>query len=216
MIGSLSAPPPPPPPFLYRFSRWVVTFFFKIGWRLSVEGVEHIPKEGGVIIAANHRSYADPPLLGVSIPREVHFLAKKELFHFRPFGWLISKLNAHPLDRGGDVAAFKASQRLLSQGYAIIVFPEGRRSKTDQFGKVKPGVGMLAMKSGCPVVPAYIHNSGHTTRFYPLRVCFGAPVFPGDSLSYDSLAEEIMKRVAAIRSRIQTSCQPFSGQSRNG
>src|SRR5207253_1193849 len=80
-------------------------------------------------IAATHRSFADPPLVGVSVPREVHFLAKRELFRFKPFGWLIGQLNAHPLNRrAGDVSAIRQAQRILKDGHVLIVFPEGRRS----------------------------------------------------------------------------------------
>src|SRR5258706_12353999 len=110
-----------PASLLYTVSKFACACFFKIGWRLEIKGLDHIPNSGPVIIAANHRSYADPPVIGLSVSRPVHFLAKKELFDFKPFGWLISRLNAHPLNRRAGVAAMKEAQRILQEGGVIIL-----------------------------------------------------------------------------------------------
>ncbi len=190
-------------PVLYRIAKISCFLVFKIVWRMKVYGKENVPKKGAVIIAANHRSLADPPLVGVATTRYVHFLAKEELFRFRPFGWLIKNLNAHPLNRGGsDIAAFKIAKKILSEGEGLIVFPEGRRSKTDELGKPKAGVGMLAHISKAPVIPTYIHNSGHLKDFKRLIVSFGSPIRYENFDSYERMAEDVMASIADLKSRL--------------
>jgi 1-acyl-sn-glycerol-3-phosphate acyltransferase len=192
------------PNIIYRFCRFVCFVLFKIIWGLRVEGAENVPSQGGVIIAANHRSYGDPPLVGVTSPRTVHFLAKKELFNFKPFGWLISQLNSHPLNReGGGIGAIKVAQRLLEKGYVVIVFPEGRRNKTDQLARAKPGVGLLSLTSQCPVVPTYIHNSGYLMNLKRLSVHFGKPLQPDSFSTYQELADAVMNQIQHIKSRVE-------------
>lgn len=183
----------------YRFATTSVRALFRIGWRLEVRGESHIPKHGPVILAANHRSFADPPLVGVATAREVHFLAKQELFRFGPFGWLIRQLNAHPLKRSGDVGALRAANRILEQGLVLIVFPEGKRMKTDHLGQPKPGVGMLAAVAKCPIVPTYVHNSGHFMKFRKLRVVFGHPIHVHGQPSYRHTADEVMKQIQKLK-----------------
>ncbi len=166
-------------------------------------GQENIPRQGTAIIAANHRSYTDPPLMGSSSPRMVHFLAKSELFEFRPFGWLIKNLNAHPIKRGRqDIAGFKAAKEILDNGNILILFPEGRRIDEDAFAPAKAGVGMLATLANCPVIPTYIHNSGYLKYFRPVTVAFGTPLSPKDYGSYQELADQVMVEMAKIKTRI--------------
>ena len=166
-------------------------------------GMENLPKKGPVIIASNHRSYIDPPIIGSVVHRDFHFLAKKELFNFKPFGWFITKLNAHPLNRASGIAALRAAQEILDENGVVILFPEGRRSPSDQLLKPKSGVGMLALKTGVPVVPAYIHNSGHLKEFKRVSVYFGVPIDPKKFKSYDALAEEVMAQIQKLKDQIQ-------------
>ena len=190
-----------PAPF-YRFSRFVVWILFRTLWRLRIEGAENVPPEGAVIVAPNHRSLADPPLIGCGVRREVHFLAKKELFRFGPFGRLISNLNAHPLNRAAGSAAFKTALKILHHGDILIMFPEGRRAKTDELGVGKAGVAMLARRTRTPVVPAYIHNSGYVTRFRRLRVRFGEPIDPSGFADDEPLAAEVMRRIGDLKAAV--------------
>ena len=184
---------------LYPAVRALAYFIFKVGWRLRVSGIENVPTTGPLIVAPNHQSYGDPPLVGVAIPREVHFLAKQELFVFPPFGWLIRCLNAHPLNRAGDIAAFREAARIIKAGGAIIMFPEGRRMDPGVLGAPKAGVGMLASLTKAPVVPVYIHNSGYMTRFRRVSVRFGEKVDPAGFGDYQAVAEEVMRRIAAMK-----------------
>ena len=127
---------------------------------LKLRGTEKIPRKGGVIIASNHIAGADPFLLGSAVPRELWFMAKKELF--KPFllGKFISKVNAFPVDRFGfDLEVIKVSIGLLKEGRALIMFPEGTRSTDGRIKNGKIGVGMLARKAVVPIVPVYLGNT---------------------------------------------------------
>jgi 1-acyl-sn-glycerol-3-phosphate acyltransferase len=187
-------------PFLYRSAKFLCYWIFTLIWRLRVEGEERLPKSGAMIFAANHRSYIDPPLLGSATDHYVNFLAKEELFRFRPFGWLIFNLHAHPLNRkGGDIAAFKTARRVLGGGETLIVFPEGRRNRTDQLLPARAGVGLVALMAKCPVIPTYLHNSAHMKEFKPLRVVFGDPIWPAEGESAQSIADRVMAAIARLQ-----------------
>lgn len=130
-------------------------FFFTL-YHHQVFGSENIPA-GPAIIAANHTSYFDPPIIGASSPYELHFLAKASLFDHPIFGAAIRKLNAHPVSgTASDLSSFKLICQLISEGKKVVIFPEGARSPTGQMLSIKPGIGMLAMRSNAPIVPAYI------------------------------------------------------------
>jgi len=189
---------------LYLFIRAIATSLFRGVWRLKVVGAENVPRTGPLIVAPNHRSYADPPLVGVALPREVHFLAKKELFSFPPFGWFIRNLNAHPLNRAGDIAAFREATRILKSGGGLIIFPEGRRMDTDTLGPAKAGIGMLGALSGAPILPVYLHNSRFMVRFRRVEVHFGKPIDPKVFGSYDEIATRVMADIAALRAARKT------------
>ena len=187
------------PTLLYAFAKNAALLYLKTGWRLRILGKENIPMDGPVIVSANHRSFADPPIVGATMPRRVHFLAKAELFRFRPFGWLISNLNAHPLNRRGDVTAFKIAKRVVADGEAMIVFPEGKRSKIEGFLPAKPGVGMLSLMTKAPILPAYIHNSSYMKAFHRITIVYGPVIRPDGFSDYQVLADEVMRRIAALR-----------------
>lgn len=188
----------------YRFCRAGLCVLYRLFWRLEVRGREHIPADGGLIVAANHRSYGDPPLVSVAMTRPLHFLAKQELFTFAPFAWLITALNAHPLNREGDIAAIRAARKVLKEGDCLIIFPEGTRSRTDELGAARAGVGLLASMSGAPILPVYLHNSGYMKAFRKVTIEFGRPFRAADlgpDASHQQIAEETLRRIAGIRGR---------------
>ena len=127
---------------------------------LRVRGAEHVPASGPALIVSNHQSILDPPIIGGAARRQIYFLAKAELFRIPVFGWLIRALHARPVRReGSDPGALRTAALLLEEGKALLVFPEGTRSLNGRLGERKPGVGMLAVTSGAPVVPAYVSGT---------------------------------------------------------
>lgn len=196
-----------PPTLFQRALYWIGKKFFlvafKLFWRLEIIGQENVPKEGGVIIAANHLSYADPPLAGACCSRNLFYFAKVELFKNPIFGWLIHQVNAFPVKRyEHDITAFKTAQRVLENGHALLLFPEGRRSKTGELGKAKPGVGMLAKRVHVPVVPVCILNSNRMKEFRKLKVAFGKPLFPGpsqDKSDYQTFSDAVLEAIANLK-----------------
>ena len=145
---------------LYWFCHALINAYMRTFCRLRLSGTENIPREGGLVIASNHIAGADPFLLGSTVPRELWFMAKKELFEVPIQGKFIAKVNAFPVDRFGfDLEVIKTSITFLKEGKALIMFPEGPRSKDGQIKEGKIGVGMLARKAGVPIVPAYLENT---------------------------------------------------------
>ncbi|WP_227764193.1 lysophospholipid acyltransferase family protein [Zhaonella formicivorans] len=163
----------------YEFARGLCRIYLKTFRRWQVEGAENLPSKGPVILAANHVSYLDPVALGCAFDRQVHFLAKEELFRIPLLGWIIDHLGAFPVKRGaGDRGAIRASLEILHNGGCFGIFPEGGRNKTSQLLlPFKAGAAMLAAKSGAPVLPvALIGTSGFSGK---VIVRVGKPIsFP--------------------------------------
>lgn len=145
---------------LYWFCHDLISIYMYTLCRLKLTGTDNIPRDGGLIIASNHNAGADPFLLGSTVPRELWYMAKKELFEVPIQGRFIAKVNAFPVDRFGfDIEVIKKSIAFLKEGKALIMFPEGTRSKDGQIKEGKIGVGMLARKAGVPIVPVYMENT---------------------------------------------------------
>lgn len=145
-------------------------------WRAQALGEQNVPLAGPLVVACNHISNLDPPLLGAYCPREIRYMAKKELFEIPVLGPLISAVGAYPVDREGTAtAAIKRSVEILRGGGCVGIFPEGGRNvHGDKEARV--GVALVASLGKAPVVPAYIHNSAHAGRFAAIKVAFGAPL----------------------------------------
>ena len=164
---------------LYGFCEIIFPWIFKIWLRWEVSGRENIPEDGPVVIAANHLSLLDPPVLGAAATRKVHFMAKSELFKPAWFGALIRKLGAFPVRRGAmDRDAIKTGLTILKENKVLAVFPEGTRSKTGELGRAGGGAFMMAVKRKAKIVPAYIY--GTDLKRHPgwpkVRVIFGKPM----------------------------------------
>ncbi|MBV8299296.1 MAG: 1-acyl-sn-glycerol-3-phosphate acyltransferase [Candidatus Eremiobacteraeota bacterium] len=172
-------------------------------FRLRVVGAEKVPTTGPLIVAANHISNFDPPLLGVALPRPVAYMAKKELFAMPVIKQLIPRLNAYPVDRqAGGTAALRASLRLLKEGSAVGIFPEGGRNVSGT-NEEKAGAAFLAAASGAPVVPAAIVGTRKLRPFRRVTVIFGDPVRvernrQSDGGDLEKGAAEIMQRIRAL------------------
>lgn len=167
----------------YKLLHKLLGLFISVVFRCQVTGLHRIPAAGAVIIAANHISLLDPPVIGCSLPaaRKVHFMAKIELFKIPVFGQIITALGAFPVRRGvSDRTAIRTALDILAQGKVIGIFPEGTRSKTGQLGRPAAGMAMLAVKSGAPVVPAMLLGTNKIFSrecFFPrIKIQFGEPV----------------------------------------
>ena len=185
-------------------------------FRLKVSGQHHIPKTGGVLIAANHASYLDIPVLGCGILRRASYMGRMDLFP-GPVGWLMRYLGWIPIrrervDRGG----FEEAISRIKAGEAVIIYPEGSRTEDGRLQPGKPGVGMIVAATGCPVIPAYLAGTfdalppgARRIRLRPMRVTYGEPMdfsallkeLDGESKKkdvYQRISQEIMGRIAAL------------------
>ncbi len=145
---------------LYAFLKPIAVFLMRAWFGLRVRGAEHVPARGPALIVSNHQRILDPPVIGGAARRQIYFLAKAELFRIPMFGSLIRALHARPVRReGSDPGALRTAAQLLGEGKALLVFPEGTRSLNGRLGEGKPGVGMLAVTSGAPVVPVYVSGT---------------------------------------------------------
>ena len=198
---------------LYRALKPVAVALMRLLFRLEVHGREQVPAAGPLLLVSNHVSLLDPPIVGGASPRDLHFMAKEELFGIPLLGWLIRRLNARPVKRdGSDGRALKTALRLLREGRALLVFPEGTRGVEGRLGEGKPGVGMLAVMSGATVVPVHVSGSGRALpagRVVPrpakVRVRFGPPLhFKAAGAEerkerYREATREMMRAIAQLR-----------------
>jgi 1-acyl-sn-glycerol-3-phosphate acyltransferase len=199
---------------LYAFLKPFAVLAMRWLFRLESFGRHHVPATGPVLLVSNHLSVLDPPLVGGASARQLSFLAKAELFRIPLFGRLIRGLNARPLRReGADASALREALRMLAEGRALLVFPEGTRGQEGgELGAAKAGAGMLAVLSGAPVVPVHIAGSGHAWprgRRWPRRsrvtVTFGRPLdlSPDDGRSrkerYAEASRAMMAAIAQLR-----------------
>ncbi|MCA0147794.1 lysophospholipid acyltransferase family protein [Rossellomorea vietnamensis] len=186
---------------LYTFARGLVKSILSPLYRIEVKGLEHFPEDGGVLLCANHIDNLDPPVVGISAPRPVSFMAKEELFNVPVLGKLLPDLRAFPVKRGmSDREALRKGLKILKQGDVLGLFPEGTRSKTGQIGKGLAGAGFFALRSEAYVVPCAI--IGPYKPFRKLKVVFGPPI-PMDSIREERLNAEktteiIMKHIEEL------------------
>lgn len=201
MTHKTYTPPEPWERTFYDVAKFFIFLYFKIIWRTEVVGLEKVPKSGGVLLAANHQSFADPPLVGCFLDRAIFYFAKEELFKVPVLGWIIKHVNAFPVKRfEHDIGAFKRAQHLLENGQVVLVFPEGRRNRSGLVGKAKSGVGMLAYKAKVPVVPVCVWNTNKMWTFTKIRVEYLDPIFPkpvdDEKAQYQIFADRVMRSVA--------------------
>jgi 1-acyl-sn-glycerol-3-phosphate acyltransferase len=200
---------------LYAVVKPVAVTLMRLLFRLERRGAEHIPARGPVLVVANHSSVLDPPLIGGMCPRPLTFLAKAELFQIPGLGWLIRRLNARPLRReGADPSALRTARRVLDEGQALLVFPEGTRGEEGILREPKPGAALLAVQSGATVIPTYVSGSGRAwprgrrlPRPAKVMVTFGTPLrFPrvagaDRKAQYEAASRQMMAAIADLRDR---------------
>jgi 1-acyl-sn-glycerol-3-phosphate acyltransferase len=190
----------------YAFARWLVWAVVATLFGFRTVGRENVPPTGPLIVACNHVSNLDPPCLGVGMPRQVTYMAKKELFEIPLLGTLIRWLGAFPVDRSrGDIASIKTAIGVLERGTCLGIFPEGGRN-VDGTKQAQMGVALLASLSGATVIPAYLSGTAKTKFRSQVTVVFGEPLRfePGRKARRDDLAkwtEELMRRIYALREK---------------
>ena len=200
----------------WSLSRLIFSTYFR--WR--VYNPQAVPLDGPVILAANHASFLDPPLVGSGLPRAINYLARDTLFKYPGIGWLLRSWNAVPVDRdGGGGAGLKAILDRLLAGGGIILFPEGRRSADGQLQPARSGIGLTVIKSKAPVVPVRVFGTheawgrhmkaprprrvtikyGQIMDFQTLRAEAQTCAKPRLKQIYQEIADQIMAGIAEIK-----------------
>jgi 1-acyl-sn-glycerol-3-phosphate acyltransferase len=181
----------------------------KLAFRLRARGVEHVPREGGCVLAANHISNLDPWALGLPLfPRRfLRFMAKAELYWF-PLGLILDVGGAFPVRRGQrDIDAIDTAVRLCREGHVVVMFPEGTRRKKGLRKKwearAHTGAARIALEADVPLVPAAIRGTDTLTRLGPLRVAYGRPVAVDDLRGRDDAAQAATDRLMAEIARLE-------------
>lgn len=202
----------------YEFCRWFIRCIYRVFYSPIISGAENVPSVGPVLLAANHQSYIDPPFVCLYIPRHTSFVARAGLFKFKMLGWLIGSLNATPIkEEGGDGAAIKEVLRRLSQGHAVVIFPEGSRTLDGSMDGFKRGVSLLVKKAKCPVVPVGLEGCfdafprGEHPRVWGKRIGlkYGLPISPeelmkdGPEAGLQRLAREVDSLRLALRAEMR-------------
>nr|WP_010250151.1 lysophospholipid acyltransferase family protein [Acetivibrio cellulolyticus] len=191
---------------LIEIFRFFVKIVFSLLYRVKIVGMENVPKDGALILCANHNGEMDMFFIGYRLKRLVHYMAKEELFKNPLLGGFIRWLGAFPVKRGkADVEAIKTSLKLLENNEILGIFPEGTRMKKKAANsiRVKPGVALIAQKSGAPIIPVAV--MGSYKPFSKIKIVFGKP-FSID-LNKDNkytnselveISENIMSKVYAL------------------
>jgi 1-acyl-sn-glycerol-3-phosphate acyltransferase len=194
----------------YHLSRLIGRWFF----RLRVIHRDRMLQSGPVILAMNHQSYLDPPLAGIHCDRAIYFLARRSLLDVPLLGWLLPKLNVIPVNQEGiDRTALKSLIRVIKDGNAALVFPEGSRSIDGSLQPAEPGTGLIIAKTLAPVVPMRIFGAhealpraGGGLQFVPITIVIGEPIFftdadlnPAGKDLYMRLSQRVMDAIAALQ-----------------
>ncbi len=191
---------------------WLRVLLSGLG-NIESRGEERIPRTGGLVVACNHFSFWDPPIVGSRIPRECHFLAKEELFRGL-FGAVIRSVNGIPIRRGvADLGGLTRALELLRRGGCLVMFPEGGRMKDARLHRAKPGIGLIVAHARVPVVPVYMAGTHHIRRCIArqerVRIRFGVPLPAAELLdgtdaepgraTYRLVADRVMDAIAGLR-----------------
>jgi 1-acyl-sn-glycerol-3-phosphate acyltransferase len=203
--------------FTYKLVAFTIRLILRFNGGLAIKGTENVPAEGGVIIASNHISYLDPPLLGSVLPRVATFMARKGLFDIPVLGRMITRA-AFPIDREKPrPSTIKNAVRRLKKGALIVMFPEGRRNETGQLLEARRGVGMIATISNVPIVPALITGTDKALpvdakwlKRNKISVIFGKPIYHKsftesiDSpphIKHDKISDNVMSAIKELQKK---------------
>jgi 1-acyl-sn-glycerol-3-phosphate acyltransferase len=200
---------------LYEAQRLPLRAAYATLMRIHASGMERMPRQGGAIVVSNHLNMLDPMLIAILMPRQLHFMAKEELFRFGPLGWWLLHSNTFPIRRGeSDRAALRHAEKLLRAGEVVLIFPEGHRSAGTGAQAARAGAVLLARRTGAPIVPVAIAGTerlrlrqlpGHSRREWFTRpnvtVRMGEPIQLGAHATGSARragAELLMRRIIAL------------------
>ena len=189
----------------YTFARGLVKIYYKFMFRMDIQGEEHIPTEGGVVLCCNHMSNLDPTTMAAFVKRPVRYIDKKELFEKRWSAKLLSSLGAFPVDRQTtDMKALKTAIKLLKNGEALGIFAEGTRVKEGEAKAAKAGVALFALKGEAPIVPICISSKYKFRSIVHIR--YGEPIYldeyKGQKVTtemMEEITEKVMEKVREMR-----------------
>src|SRR5688572_9234117 len=207
---------------IYRIPWSLLHVIFAVYFRWRVYNKERVPPSGPLILASNHSSFLDPPSVGTALDREINYLARESLFRFPIIGWLLREWNSVPVDReGGGARGLTTILERLRSGGAIILFPEGTRTRDGRLQPARAGIGLAVVKSNAPVVPVRVFGTyeaygRHVKIPRPCRITvkFGQPMDFSDLRAeartcskerlkkiYQEIAEQIMAEIARLEPR---------------
>ena len=189
---------------------WINRMYMRLWFRLSIDGEENIPASGAAILASNHLSYLDANIISAASPRKVSFMIAREWYEHWTIRWMAEFLGCIPVNRSGqDLGAIKTALKHLSKGYLLGCFPEGGISQSGEMQDGKLGVALLAVKSGCPVVPVRLSGYGYQTltgtflKPKRIRISVGKPlVFAGidskDRANLERVTDELTQAIREL------------------
>ncbi|GIU95456.1 MAG: hypothetical protein KatS3mg012_1913 [Gaiellaceae bacterium] len=190
---------------IWALGRPTIGTVVKLATRLRVYGAERVPRSGGLVVACNHFSWIDPPVLGAACPRTLYYMAKVEAHRVPGLGQLMRAFGAFPVRRGeSDRDAVRTMRRIVAEGNALGLFAEGTRQRSGVPGTVQPGAAMVAITEGVPVLPVAIHGSQHWKpgTFAPVSVAWGEPQsfvgLPRGGKGYKEASAEIERAIHAL------------------
>ena len=188
--------------WLYRFAYSFITPMWRLLFRMKIRGLENIPRTGAVLLVSNHRSNLDPFFVGVSFPRQVHFMAKAELWKVKPLARIIDLLGAFPVNRGeADRTAVKRALDTLASASVVGMFPEGHRQRTTHMGEIQAGVSLFALREGVTTIPMILDGTervvhGGLLRLHQVTATFGPPLqLPGTDIPRAQRSQLVTQRL---------------------
>lgn len=203
----------PPDARTYALARILGKVVFGVCTGEQVIGLENVPREGPLLVVANHLSYLEPPLIATAIARRITFLAGHELYEIGWLSWVLRTLGALPVRRGGarDLDAIRAAVELLKRGEAVAIFPEGGIAEQPALKRAKPGLSLLAYHARAPILPIGISGTERLSGVRPfltarlgrprVRITIGEPYLPQfgpGKPDHQAVADEAMERIAAL------------------
>ncbi|MDO4566021.1 MAG: lysophospholipid acyltransferase family protein [Oscillospiraceae bacterium] len=189
--------------YFYRFWRCVLGFFGRRLHRLEAEGLENLPQTGRAILASTHTHAIDPMLHAYLIKRDMHFMAKRELFKNKLFSGILGKLGAIPVDRGHiNRSSVMSTKAVLENGGLLLIFPEGTRSKSGELGVFKSGAATFALQTGSPIIPSAIIAPEGVGFFKKVKIIYGKALSPAELGETPATSATVRAATARLRERI--------------